>query len=124
MMIMPVTAQTKRFHIVFKDYQKDNPDSGQIEFAKTLRVNQSTVSRILNGDYPVSRKVTDAIVHKLGYSPSWLINGEGDKRAKKETKTLTEVQMLRTEIDILRSELEAIKARMRSYETKTDKRTV
>lgn len=107
---MAITPQVKRLIIVYNDHLKATPGGSQITFANLVNMSQSTVSRMLRGQYPINRTMTDAVCFKLGYSPEWFIKGNGDKKAKKETNMLTEIQMLRAEYEIVRAELEKIKA--------------
>ena len=106
---MEVDAVTKRFRIVFKEFQRDNPGFGQIEFAEKLKMTQSMVSYNLSGRVAIGKKALDGVVKELGYSPAWFVNGEGDKKvAADKTKLLTEIQMLQTEVDILRALVEKL----------------
>lgn len=114
--IMPITAQVKRLIIVYNDYLKDNPEGNQTTFAKLFDMSQGHMSKVMKGEEHVSRRITDVVCLQMGYSPSWFIGGEGDKRAKKDAKMVTEIQMLRGELEILRNELRMMQARMRSYE--------
>ncbi len=108
---MPITAQVKRLMIVYNDYLKEHPEGSQITFAKLVNMSQSTVSRMLNGEYPINRRMTDAVCLKLGYSPDWFIRGLGEKKVEPDTtRLITEIQILRAEYDIVRAELEKVKA--------------
>lgn len=114
--VMPGTLspEAKRFYRVFIDQ-----GGNQVAFARDLKVSQSTVSRILSGERPLTENVIRPICYKWGYSSEWLLLGKGNKKAKIDKANLiTEISMLRTEIDILANRLEAMAARMKAYEQK------
>jgi transcriptional regulator with XRE-family HTH domain len=95
----------KRLRIVIKAI------GGQSKFAKACGVSQSLVSLMLSGERDVNFTIIRALCHDLGYSPEWIISGNGEKQSdgKDSIKLVTEIQILRTEVELLH-------ARMRSYE--------
>lgn len=116
-----ITPEVKRLRIVYDEYLKSNAGENMHDFAKIFDLNQSSISRIMNGKWEMGFNVVKVVCYKLGYSPSWFINGTGNKKiAGDQTKLVTEIGMLRVELDIMQQEILKMKARMKSYEEKNN----
>lgn len=108
----------KRVFSVFMD-----TGGNQADFAKDIGLSQSYISRVLRGEYEVTDRVIIPICRKLGYSPAWLVLGEGPKKIKVDKKSstlLVEIQMLRTDSELVKAYVQRLEARMKAYEEKTD----
>lgn len=89
----------------------------QSAFSKEIGMSQPSISRVINGDRPVSQRIIDRVCKKLGYSADWFINGKGTKKAKGDNvKLVTELSMLRAEYNILLNRVDRLEARMKGYE--------
>lgn len=109
-----LTPEAKRLFNVFIDQ-----GGNQASFAKDLGLTQSTISRILSGQRPLTENVIRPICQRWGYSAEWLLLGKGNKKVKVDsTKLVTEIQMLRTEIDVISAVVKRLEARMKGYEGK------
>lgn len=103
----------KKLIIVYKDCKKAGLCINTKEFAKLVGTDQGTISKMMNGKYPVTYPVIKKICFDLKYSPAWLINSEGKPKADKEgVKLVTEISMLRTEIDIWAGRVKRLEARV------------
>jgi plasmid maintenance system antidote protein VapI len=114
-----ISAEAKRLNIVYMDCKKAKTASNTTELAAILEVDQSAISRMLNGVYPLNYTVAKNVCMKLGYSPQWFFTGKGDmKVSDKDVKLITEIKTLRAEINILEQALKRMEARMKAYEEK------
>ena len=102
-----------------RDILLNDFEGNQSTFSKAIGMSQPSVSRVINGDRPVSQRIIDGVCKKLGYSADWFINGKGAKKVKgADVKLVTELSMLRTEYNILLNRVERLEARMKAYEEK------
>lgn len=93
---MTETPQSRRLQIVFKDIGKS-----QRKFAAIFGISNTSIVRMLKGEQDINYTVIYNTCIKLGYSPTWLLLGTGDKKLKgNEAKLITEIQTLRMELDI------------------------
>jgi hypothetical protein len=93
---MPETPISRRLALVIKENFKSNR-----AFARFADVDESYTRQMVKGVHDLNYTVIRAICLKLGYSPTWLLFGTGNKKYKgSEAKLVTELSMLRTEIDI------------------------
>lgn len=100
---MPETPISRRLALVIKENFKSTR-----AFARVAEVDESYIRKMVKGENDLNYAVIKAVCLKLGYSPTWLLFGTGNKKYKgNEAKLVTEISMLRTEIDI------AIKLNMR-----------
>lgn len=51
----------------------------QIEFSKTLGINQSSISRLIKGKTKINSLWALVIQEKFGYSANWILTGKGEK---------------------------------------------
>jgi transcriptional regulator with XRE-family HTH domain len=108
---MELAPESQRLRIVFGEFKEAGLGKNSTDFATVLDTTQSNISRMMNGEYPLSYTVVKNVCHKLGYSPNWFINGEGNKKNKKEgVELINEIQMFRTEIDILTNRIKRLEA--------------
>ena len=109
---MNQSPESKRLAIVLAEFE-----GGQEAFAKTVKVDQSSISRMINGKRELSLKVIKGVCYALGYSPEWFINGTGSKKKRPDdVKLITEISMLRAEMDIMLQMNKRLQARMDGYE--------
>lgn len=65
----------------------------QKEFAKSINVTESYISKLLRGDSGLSNSTAMLIEERYGYSADWIINGNDPKmNQKSKTRDLTPVQ--------------------------------
>jgi transcriptional regulator with XRE-family HTH domain len=109
---MELNAESIRLRTVYYESKDAALVKNTTEFAELLETTQSNISRMMSGEYPLSYIVVKNICHKLGYSPNWFINGDGEPKIKKHGQVgqAIEIQMLRTEVDILASRIKRLEA--------------
>jgi hypothetical protein len=114
---MPPNPESRRLQTVIKDQAKEPHGKSNRAFARFVGISEGYLRRMLKGDYEMNYTVINAICVRLGYSPTWLLFGTGDKKMKGgEAKLVTEMQMLRTELDITAKLALLQKARMTGVE--------
>lgn len=88
-----------RLKLIYKDF-----DGNQIDFAKLLGISQSSVSRMMAGEQPITLDVIKELQTKLGYDPMWIVNGTGPaKMQEQKTSLITDIKNLHAEIELLKA---------------------
>lgn len=113
-----IEDKTTRLRILCKERCKGST----VALAKQIGVPYTTLYNMMTGTAPVSLKVTESIITKLGVNSAWFIEGEGEMyvAGRKGTLTLTAIQMVGIRLDIALHELAAKSARMKAYESAQD----
>ena len=108
-----INDEAKRLAIVLKD-----EDISQKQFSKVAKIDQSRISRMVNGTAPVTLDIWKAAITNYGYSSEWCFKGKGPKKTKSDNKqtTLTELSLLRVDYAVLQKQLDLMSARMTAYE--------
>lgn len=85
----------------------------QKEFAKSINVTESYISKLLRGESGLSNSTANLIAERYGYSVDWILNGmEPKMNLKYRTKNLSPIQRkVISEIEQMNeAELIAVKA--------------
>lgn len=65
----------------------------QKEFAKSINVTESYISKLLRGESGLSNSTANLIEERYGYSVNWILNGiEPKTRQKSKAKDLSPIQ--------------------------------
>ncbi|AUO19893.1 helix-turn-helix domain-containing protein [Monoglobus pectinilyticus] len=91
----------------------------QKEFAKSINVTESYISKLLRGESGVSNSTATLIEELYGYSIDWILNGSEPKFSKKNnTKDFTPIQRkIISDIEQMdESDLIAVKAFIKSLD--------
>lgn len=88
-------------------------DLRQKEFAKSINVTESYISKLLRGESGLSNSTATLIEERYGYSLDWILNGNEPKMNRKsKAKDLTPIQRrIISEVEQMdESDSEAVKA--------------
>jgi hypothetical protein len=110
---------TKRFNQVFIDFQGGKQyGKGLRPFAEAIHYpTHSAISKALNGEMEVSRKMIDGVCKHLKYNPEWLMSGTGKPKAElKEKNLFLDIPALRTELEIANKANDALAKRVTQLE--------
>ena len=91
----------------------------QKEFAKSINVTESYISKLLRGESGLSNSTANLIEERYGYSVNWILNGmEPKMNLKYRTKNLSPIQRkVISEIEQMdEAELIAVKAFINSLD--------
>lgn len=79
---------SNRIKIIIKEHSLK-----QKEFAKSINVTESYISKLLRNESGLSNSTAALIEEKYGYSVDWIINGTEPKMSKKsKARNLTPIQ--------------------------------
>lgn len=68
-------------------------DLKQKDFAKSINVTESYISKLLKGESGLSNSTASLIGERYGYSVNWILDGTGPKmKQASKTKELTPIQ--------------------------------
>lgn len=78
----------------------------KVSFAETLNINQSYVTKIVNGKQCPSERLIEDMCQKFGLSRNWLVNGEGEMHAPTNQQTLDRIAKRYTDSPVFRQLLD------------------
>ena len=98
----------------FKEFRLKHISKNSIEAGKLLEIPQSRISRIENGEQPLTVELTKQMIKKFGLNRDWLIDNTGNmikSDRSKKTGLETSIQM-GDRIDALNTKIRLLEANL------------
>lgn len=93
----------------FKRFRKKYVSNNGRTAAELLNTDQSTISKIENGERKVSDKILTAMIKKFNLNREWLLDGTGAPVAhEKQAKPINYLEALSNRIDALTTEVKIL----------------
>lgn len=93
----------------FKRFRKKYVANSGLEASKLLKVNQSDISRIENGERKISDKTINILIKEFKLNREWLLDGKGSPQlSDKPQKPINYLEVLSSRVDALTIEMKIL----------------